>query len=96
MARELPITEARARLTQIANDLVDSQDTVTVTNRGKPMMTLIGYEMYESIMESLEIMSDPDLTAQLRKSLREARSGDVIGLDEVGRETGLRCRSGSS
>ena len=86
MARELPITEARTKLTQIANDLVDSQDTVTVTNRGKPMMTLIGYEMYESIMESLEIMSDPELMAQLRQSLREARSGDVIGLDEVERD----------
>ena len=86
MAQELPITEARAKLTQIANDLVDSQDTVTVTNRGKPMMTLIGYEMYESIMESLEILSDPELMAQLRQSLREARSGDVIGLDEVERD----------
>ena len=86
MAKELPITEARAKLTQIANDLVGSQDTVTVTNRGKPMMTLIGYEMYESIMESLEIMSDPDLMAQLRQSLREAQSGDVIGLDQVERE----------
>ena len=86
MARELPITEARAKLTQIANDLVDSQGTVTVTNRGKPMMTLIGYEMYESIMESLEIMSDPELMARLRQSLREARHGDVIGLDEVKRE----------
>ncbi len=86
MARELPITEARAKLTQIANDLAGSQDTVTVTNRGKPMMTLIGYEMYESIIESLEIMSDPELMAQLRQSLREARSGDVIDLDEVERE----------
>ncbi len=88
MARELPITEARAKLTQIANDLVDSPDTVTVTTRGKPMMILIGYEMYESIMESLEIMSDTDLMAQLRQRLREARSGDVIGLDEVKRELG--------
>ena len=86
MAREMPITEARAKLTQIANDLVDSQDTVTVTTRGKPVMTLIGYEMYESIMESLEVMSDPELMAQIRKSLREARSGDVIGLDHVERE----------
>ncbi len=86
MAQELPITEARAKLTQIANDLVDSQDTVTVTTRGKPMMTLIGYEMYESIMESLEIMGDPALMAQLRQSLQEARSGDVIGLDQVERE----------
>ena len=86
MAQELPITEARAKLTQIANDLVDSQDTVTVTNRGRPMMTLIGYEMYESIMESLEIMGDPALMAQLRQSLQEARSRDVIGLDQVERE----------
>lgn len=86
MAKELPITEARAKLTQIANDLVDSQDTVTVTNRGKPMMTLIGYEMYESIMESLEIMSDPDLMVLLRQSLREARRGEVVGLDEVERD----------
>ena len=86
MAQELPITEARARLTQIANDLVDSRDTVTVTNRGKPMMILIGYEMYESIMESLEIMSDPELMAQLRQSLQEARRGDVIGIDEVERD----------
>jgi len=45
MATELPITEARAKLTQIANDLAGSQDTVTVTNRGEPMMTLIGYEI---------------------------------------------------
>ena len=86
MAQELPITEARARLTQIANDLAASQDTVTVTSRGRPVMTLIGYEMYESIMESLEIMGDPALMAQLRQSLQEARSGDVIGLDQVERE----------
>ena len=89
MARQLPITEARARLTQIANDLVDSQDTVTVTNRGKPMMTLIGYEMYESIMETLEIMGDPALMAQLRQSVQEARSVDLIGLGQVERELSI-------
>ena len=49
-------------------------------------MTQIGYGMYESIMESLEIMSDPALMAQLRQSLQEAQSGAVIGLDQVERE----------
>ena len=88
MARELPITEARARLTQIANDLRRLSGHGDRHERGKPMMILIGYEMYESIMESLEIMSDTDLMEQLRQRLREARSGDVIGLDEVKRELG--------
>ena len=86
MAREVPVSEARARLTQLAGELVDSQETVTITKRGRPVMTLIGYELYESIMETLEIMSDADLMAQLRHSLREAGSGELVDLDEVERE----------
>ena len=86
MGRVVPVSEARSRLTQLANELADSQESVTITSRGKPMLAMIGYELYESIMETLEIMSDPDLMAQLRKSLEEARSGEVIDIDEVERE----------
>lgn len=86
MAKEVPVSEARARLTQLAGELVGSQETVTITKRGRPVMTLIGYELYESIMETLEIMSDADLMAQLRHSLREAGSGELVDLDEVERE----------
>lgn len=82
----MPVSEARARLTQLASELVDSQETVTITKRGKPMLAMIGYELYESIIETLEIMSDADLMAQLRKSLEEARRGDLIDIDEVERE----------
>jgi prevent-host-death family protein len=86
MGREIPVSEARARLTQLAGELVDSQETVTITKRGRPMLALIGYELYESIMETLEIMSDANLIAQLRISLQEAGSGDLIDIDEVERE----------
>ena len=86
MAREVPVSEARARLTLYASELADSQATVTITKRGRPVMTLIGYELYESIMETLEIMSDADLMGQLRHSLREAASGELTDMDEVERE----------
>ena len=86
MAREVPVSEARARLTQFASELADSQETVTITKRGRPVMTLIGYELYESIMETLEIMSDADLMGQLRHSLREAASDELTDMDEVERE----------
>ena len=86
MAREVPVSEARARLTQLASELVDSQETVTITKRGRPVMTLIGYDLYESIMETLEIMSDADLMVRLRQSLQEAAGGELIGIDEVERE----------
>ena len=86
MGREVPVSQARARLTQLANELADSQETVTITRRGKPVLAMIGYELYESIMETLEIMSDADLMATLRDSLEEARRGNVIDIAEVERE----------
>ena len=86
MGREVPVSQARAQLTQLANELVDSQETVTITSRGKPVLAMIGYELYESIMETLEIMSDPELMGQLRDSLEEARRGELIDIAEVERE----------
>lgn len=86
MGREVPVSQARARLTQLANELAGSQETVTITSRGKPVLAMIGYELYESIMETLEIMSDADLMAALRDSLEEARKGSVIDIAEVERE----------
>jgi antitoxin YefM len=86
MGREVPVSQARARLTQLANELAGSQETVTITSRGKPVLAMIGYELYESIMETLEIMSDADLMATLRDSLEEARRGNVIDIAEVERE----------
>lgn len=86
MGREVPVSQARARLTQLANELAGSQETVTITSRGKPVLAMIGYELYESIMETLEIMSDADLMGQLRHSLREAASGELTDMDEVERE----------
>ena len=86
MGREVPVSQARAQLTQLANELVDSQETVTITNRGKPVLAMISYELYESIMETLEIMSDPELMGQLRDSLEEARRGELIDIAEVERE----------
>ena len=86
MGREVPVSQARARLTQLANELAGSQETVTITRRGKPVLAMIGYELYESIMETLEIMSDADLMATLRDSLEEARRGNVIDIAEVERE----------
>ena len=86
MGREVPVSQARARLTQLANELAGSQETVTITSRGKPVLAMIGYELYESIMETLEIMSDADLMAKLRDSLEEASRGNVIDIAEVERE----------
>ena len=77
------ITQVRNKLTSIHNDL---RETVTVTSRGKPVLALMNYEMYEALFETFAILSDPDLMKQLRKGIQQAKEGKLIPLEEVEKE----------
>ena len=89
MTKEMTIVEARTRLTQLSDELQGGRDSaITVTRRGRPVMALMSYDLYDSIMETLEVMSDPELMAQLRQSIREAESGQLIAWEDIKTENG--------
>jgi PHD/YefM family antitoxin component YafN of YafNO toxin-antitoxin module len=48
---------------------------MAVTRRGKPVLAILPWELYESVMETLEILGDADLMRQVRQGLKEAREG---------------------
>jgi len=52
-------------------------------------MALVAWDLYEAIVETLEIMGDADLMAALRQSIKEASEGKVIPWEEVKAELGL-------
>ena len=87
--RDLPITEARGELTALSDKLSHSHETVTVTRRGKPVLAILPWEEYEALVETLEIMTDERLMADLRQSLKEAKSGKLIPWEEAKRKIGL-------
>jgi antitoxin YefM len=59
-----------------------------VTRRGKPVLAVMPWELYDSITESLEILSDEKLMKSLRKSLQEFRKGRTFSTAEVRRRLG--------
>lgn len=91
MQKALTIVEARNRLTQLPEELSGGSDNsaVTVTRRGRPVLAVMSYELYDSIVETLEIMADPELMTVLRHSLRQAEDGQVIPWETVKQETGM-------
>jgi len=74
----LPIAEARNILTQLPEQLEASHDTITVTRRGKPVLAVLSYDFYDSLIETLEIMGDPELMKSLHQSITEANSGRTV------------------
>jgi PHD/YefM family antitoxin component YafN of YafNO toxin-antitoxin module len=63
-------------------------EAVTVTRHGKPVMAILPWELYESIMETLEIMGDAELMAALRQGIKNIEEGRIQPLDDVLKELG--------
>ena len=90
MTRTMPIIEARKKLTLLPEQFEKDPKakSVTVTRRGKPVLAIMPYELYEAIVETLEIMGDEELMAALRQSIKEAESGKGIPWEQVKRKLG--------
>jgi len=91
MGTELSMAEARSRLTQLPEELTREPGigAVTVTRRGKPVLAVMSWDLYESVMETLEILGEPELMAALRESIREASEGKTISWASVKAEMNL-------
>ncbi|HBT83247.1 MAG TPA: type II toxin-antitoxin system Phd/YefM family antitoxin [Desulfuromonas sp.] len=88
MTKTMPMVDARKRLTNLPEELFhgDTIDIAQVTRRGKPVLAVMPWELYESISETLDVLGDGELTAQLRQSLRELKNDETIPWDVARRE----------
>lgn len=53
----IPLTEAKSRFYEIAGDLNNAGETVTISRRGVPAAVLMGSEKYELITEEIKRLS---------------------------------------
>lgn len=89
MFKDIPITEARHELTSLPERLAKEPGAVSITRRGKPVLAIMPWEFYESVIETLEIMGDKELMASLRRALREEKEGKRIPWEKVKRDLDL-------
>ncbi len=91
MPKTMPIVEARKKLTTLPEELDHDgeQEVVAVTRRGKPVLAVMPWELYEAVTETLEILSDRDLTRELHKSIREMEAGKVILWEKAKKDLGI-------
>jgi PHD/YefM family antitoxin component YafN of YafNO toxin-antitoxin module len=77
----MSISETRRRITSLENEL-SYDDTISVTNHGKEVFALLRWDTYESIAETLEIISDEETFTELKKGLQQIEDNELIDLDE--------------
>jgi antitoxin YefM len=90
----IPITEAKTRIAELADRVAREHDHFTITRNGRADVMLISVAEYESMQETLDLLSDNEALADLRQSREDFAAGDVFSLDEVRAELEQRHAGG--
>lgn len=87
----LAMAEARKQLPKLADALEKHPEigAVKITRHGKPVLAVLSWDLYESVVETMEIMSDPELMAAFRQGVKEMEEGKGIPWEQVKKELGL-------
>ncbi|MGW0501709.1 type II toxin-antitoxin system Phd/YefM family antitoxin [Micromonospora sp. NPDC003241] len=79
----IPITEAKARIAELADRVAREHDHFTITRNGRADVMLISVAEYESMRETLDLLSDDEALADLRQSREDFAAGDTFSIDEA-------------
>ena len=81
----LPLADARGGFSQIVDDAQLTHERITVTKNGRPAAVIMGISDYDSVMETLSILSDPVLMAQITRADSEFSHNEWHDEDDVRR-----------
>lgn len=92
----LSISEAQRELTRLPDQFEDELEAVTVTRYGKPVMAILPFHTYKSLLETIEalqetieVLQDEELMASFREGVKALQNGETIAWEDVKRELGL-------
>jgi prevent-host-death family protein len=81
--KTIPLSAAKAGLSRIIDEISKTHTTFQITRSGVPEGVLLSAEEYESLLETLEILSDPELMRQIHQSIRDIKKGRLLTHEEV-------------
>jgi prevent-host-death family protein len=79
----VPLSQAKARLSSLVRKIREERGTYGITHRGKPEAVLLSVEEYETLIETVEILSDRELMASVDRGLADEKAGRLYAHEEV-------------
>ncbi len=76
-----PLTEIRDNLSEAIDEVTAAGSDLVVTRHGRPVAVVVSYEDYESLIETLNILSDSETMSALDEARSEAETGDLATLE---------------
>jgi antitoxin YefM len=88
----ISITEAEARIGELADRVAREHDHFIITRNGRADVMLISVAEYESMRETLDILSDAATVADLQQSREDFAAGETFDAGQIRAESERRRR----
>src|SRR5690348_11650469 len=77
MPRILSMAEALKRLEQLHDELTQDahSEAAIITDNGKPALAILPWELYDGMLETIEMLGDPEQMAALREGMQDIADG---------------------
>ena len=79
----LPLADVKARLSELIARVQQQHDQVTVTRNGRPVAVVVSIDEWESLQETLEILSDPAAVAAIVEARDAVSRGEVFTTNDI-------------
>jgi prevent-host-death family protein len=84
MTRTLPVSEVKTHLPELLTGVEEREEEIVVTRKGKPAAVLVNFAEYERLKATLDVLGDPVLMRQIRRSRRYfAAGGKGLSFEQV-------------
>jgi antitoxin YefM len=91
----MPLSEAKARLSELADEVYRTHERVNVTRNGREYVVIMAAEDLESLEATIELLSDPAAQARIAEAEREIARGELVTEGELRALMEERRRSGA-
>jgi prevent-host-death family protein len=88
--KTMSLTDARAHLPELVDQVNGREKNgVQIVRRGMPVARIVSEELYNSLIETLEILADEEFMEGFRKAVKDVEKGRTISVAESKRRLGL-------
>ncbi|HPN72869.1 MAG TPA: type II toxin-antitoxin system Phd/YefM family antitoxin [Candidatus Omnitrophota bacterium] len=89
MTRTMTLKELRPKLPEVIRNIDEKMNRFVITKHGKPAAIMMSIEDYESIVETLDVLSNAGMSKKIKEAEAEVRRGKTKALSRIEREMGL-------
>jgi antitoxin YefM len=88
----LPVADARANFSKLIESAATTHERFEITRNGDRVAVLLSSEDFDSMQETLDILSDPAEVQAIREGVADLKTRRTFSIDDVAAEMRERGR----